>query len=137
MTSSQIAVEPGIVITVSNSHDEIAWVRATWRDPQTGGRRETGRQLVSRLQFATSVGEMPLSLQAAAVAGEIGKILSGGYDFEMSDASSFRHHNKSNDFRQLAEACQKLNPSLESWAEYRDLVELLTEMDNVRRNQAP
>jgi Mg-chelatase subunit ChlD len=120
-----------------NSLDEIAWVRASWRDPQTGGRRETKRQLVSRLQFATSVGEMPLSLQAAAVAGEIGKILSGGYDFELSDASSFQHHKKSSDFRQLTEACQKLNPSLESWAEYRDLVELLTAMDNVRRNQAP
>jgi hypothetical protein len=120
-----------------NSHDEIAWVRATWRDPQTGGLHKTGRQLVSRLQFATSVAEMPLSLQAAAVAGEIGRILADGYDFELSDASSFRHQRISNDFRQLATACQNLNPSLQSWAEYRDLVELLTAIDNVRRNQAP
>ena len=80
---------------------------------------------------------MPLSLQAAAVAGEIGKILSGGYDFELSNASSFQHHKKSPDFRRLVEVCQKLNPGLESWAEYRDLVELLAAMDNVRRNQAP
>jgi len=120
-----------------NSHDEIAWVQAQWRDPQTGRHRETQRQLVSRLQFVTSVGEMPLSLQSAAVAGEIGKILSGGYDFELYDASSFQRHKKSPDFRRLAEVCQKLNPSLESWAEYRDLVGLLATMDSVRRNQAP
>ncbi|HJN07173.1 MAG TPA: VWA domain-containing protein [Pirellulaceae bacterium] len=120
-----------------NSHDEIAWVRAQWRDPQTGGHRESQRQLVSRLQFATSVGEMPLSLQAAAVAAEIGKILSGGYDFELSNASSFQRHKKSRDFRQLAEVCQKLNPSLDSWAEFRDLVGLIAAMDDVHRNQAP
>ncbi len=120
-----------------NSLNDIAWVQAEWDDPQTGGRHKTGRQLVSRLQFATSVGEMPLSLQAAAVAAEIGKILTAGYDFELSSASSFQHRRKSRDFRRLADACRKLNPSLETWAEYRDLVDLLTAMDNVHRNQAP
>lgn len=117
--------------------EDVAWVRAQWRDPQTGGQRETPRQRVSRLQFGTSVGETPLSLQAAAAAAEIGKTLSGGYDFELSGAASFQYHKKSRDLRQLGQACQQLNPELESWVEFRDLVGLLPALDNIRRHQAP
>lgn len=118
-----------------NEVEEVAWVRAQWQDPRTGHRHRSPRHTVSRSQFATSVGEMPLSLQAAAVAAEIGKILSESYDFELSGAASFQHQKKSPDFRQLIAACRKLNPSLESWADFQELMGLLTTLDRVRRNQ--
>jgi len=117
--------------------DEIAWVRAEWRDPQTGGIRETQRQPVRRRQIAASRDEMPLSLQAAAMAAEIGKVFGESFEFELSNTATFRHHKKSRDIRELLEARGELSPALETWSDFRELMDILAALDNVRRNQFP
>ena len=54
--------------------DEVATAVLTWTDAQTG-KQQTLRQKISRLQFATSVLESPVSLQRAAVAAQAAEVL--------------------------------------------------------------
>ena len=54
--------------------DDVAVAELTWIDAKTGKER-TLRQKISRLQFATSVLESPVSLQRAAVAAQAVEVL--------------------------------------------------------------
>lgn len=57
-----------------NTHDDVGTAILEWRDPATGN-VERRTQRISRIQFATSPLEAPLSLQAAAIAAETGEVL--------------------------------------------------------------
>jgi Ca-activated chloride channel family protein len=55
--------------------DEIATAELVWTDPASGEENRIGPQRISRLQFATSILESPLSLQRAAIAAETAEVL--------------------------------------------------------------
>ena len=56
--------------------DDVATAEVEWQDPQTGQMHKIS-QRISRVQFAKSFAESPLSLQAAAVAAEAAETLRG------------------------------------------------------------
>jgi len=58
--------------------DDVATAEVTWRDPKTG-EKKVRRQRISRLQFAPSFAESPLSLQAAVMAAETAEVLRQSY----------------------------------------------------------
>ena len=58
--------------------DEVATIELNWQDAATGEKR-SARQRISRLQFAKSFAEAPLSLQSAAIVGHAAEILRGSY----------------------------------------------------------
>lgn len=59
-----------------NSENEVATAQLSWRDPQSGEPRYV-EQPISRVQFASTIAESPLSLQAAMIAAETGEVLKG------------------------------------------------------------
>jgi Ca-activated chloride channel homolog len=58
--------------------DDVAIVELNWLDAATGEKR-VASQRISRLQFAKSFAEAPLSLQSAAIVGHTAEILRGSY----------------------------------------------------------
>jgi hypothetical protein len=58
--------------------DDVGRAELTWRDAD--GQSRTVTQRISRLQFAPTVAESPLSLQQAAIAAEVGHELLGTRD---------------------------------------------------------
>lgn len=59
--------------------DDVGQAELTWKDPANGSARRV-LQRISRLQFAPSAAEMPLSLQQAALAAETAEVLKGSRD---------------------------------------------------------
>jgi Ca-activated chloride channel family protein len=58
--------------------DDVATAELTWRDAATGA-VHTATQRISRVQFAKSFAQSPLSLQAAALVGHTAEVLRGSY----------------------------------------------------------
>jgi Ca-activated chloride channel family protein len=58
----------------SDADDDVAMAEVTWRDPVSGEPRKQ-RQRISLVQFAPSLAEAPLSLQAATIAAETAEVL--------------------------------------------------------------
>ena len=56
--------------------DEVGLAELTWKDPQRGTPHKV-QQRISRLQFAPTTAEMPISLQQAALAAEAAEVLKG------------------------------------------------------------
>jgi hypothetical protein len=107
-----------------NGGDEVATVQVEWRDPNTG---ETHRlqQRVSRLQFATSFAEAPLSLQAATVAAEAAEVLR---------ESSFVA-NKSRGLKDVLLVAEKVNPRLAARPSYARFVAFLEQAERIRKRR--
>lgn len=59
--------------------DDLGYAELTWMNPD-GGQPQRVRQRISRLQFAPTAGEAPLSLLQAALAAEVGEVLRGSHD---------------------------------------------------------
>lgn len=59
--------------------DDVGQAELTWKDPVSGAPHRV-QQRISRLQFAPSAAEMPLSLQQASLAAETAEILKGSRD---------------------------------------------------------
>src|SRR5690606_17582775 len=99
-----------------------AWVHVAWRDPVTGASRQTPRRRVSRLQFATSVAEMSLSLQAAALVAETAEVLRGGYSFSVDHTTTFVARPKPLGVDHLLAAAATLIPRLTQREDFRELL---------------
>ena len=59
--------------------DDVGQAELTWKDPVSGAPHRV-QQRISRLQFAPSAAEMPLSLQQASLAAETAEVLKGSRD---------------------------------------------------------
>ncbi len=64
---------------IPGESDEVGQAELTWKDPANGSARRV-LQRISRLQFAPTAAEMPLSLQQAALAAETAEVLKGSRD---------------------------------------------------------
>ncbi len=121
----------------NRSEAQIARVEASWRDPRSGRRRTTPGTVVNRSQIVSSVAEMAPSLQAAAVAAELGGMLSGTHEFELSGPGGFEHRKKRRDFGSLATACEQLSPQLASWSEFQSMMKLVETLDRELGHPGP
>jgi Ca-activated chloride channel family protein len=116
--------------TAEESHKEagdddlVAEAEATWTDPRDG-RSQRIRQPISRLQFANSFEESPLSLQAATLAGETAEVLRNSY---FTDSPS-------RNFDAVLEAARRVNPRLAAREEHQRFVRLIEELQRVSRQQ--
>lgn len=59
------------------TENHVADAQVRWRDQATGRMRQSAPQSISRLQFALSFEQSPLSLRAAALAAEAAEVLRG------------------------------------------------------------
>jgi hypothetical protein len=59
--------------------DDVGLAELTWKDPESGTPHKVV-QRISRLQFAPTTAEMPISLQQAALAAETAEVLKGSRD---------------------------------------------------------
>ena len=109
-----------------NTHDDVGTAVVEWRDPATGNiERQTQR--ISRLQFAASPLEAPLSLQAAAVAAETGEVLKNSPFAESRG-------------RGLAEVqtfARRVNPRLAEHAGFQRFVRFVDAYERLRVDRLP
>lgn len=59
--------------------DDVGRAELTWKDPESGTPHQV-QQRISRLQFAPTTAEMPITLQQAAQAAETAEVLKGSRD---------------------------------------------------------
>lgn len=59
--------------------DDVGRAELTWKDPESGTPHQV-QQRISRLQFAPTTAEMPITLQQAALAAETAEVLKGSRD---------------------------------------------------------
>jgi Ca-activated chloride channel family protein len=104
-----------------NSDDNVAVAEVTWRDPGSGETKRL-RQRVSRLQFAPSWAESPLSLQTAALAAETAEILR---------ESPFTTA-KSRSLQAVLEKAWQVNWQLADRPDFQRFVALVEEIERVR-----
>jgi Ca-activated chloride channel family protein len=93
---------------------DVAVAELTWRDAATGA-RERVTQRISRVQFATSLAESAISLQAAALAAETAELLRG----------SFYTPAPSHSLDRVRAEAQQVHPRLRRQAEFSRLLELV------------
>jgi Ca-activated chloride channel family protein len=93
---------------------EVGVAELVWRDAATG-RAEQRSQRISRLQFATSLAEAPISLQAAAIAAETAEILRGSHYAPAATHTLAR----------VLEQADRVHPALQRQPEFAELMKLV------------
>ncbi|MCA9154550.1 MAG: von Willebrand factor type A domain-containing protein [Planctomycetales bacterium] len=109
--------------------DDVAWAEVHWLDPISGQPQQTPRQRVSRLQFATSVAEMSLSLQAAALLAETAEVLRHGYSFTVDGSRTFSAKPKPDSLAHVIDVARRMNPRLAEEPKFAELLRLLHDID--------
>jgi hypothetical protein len=117
------------------SADLVGWAELQWRDPRSG-ELDHRRQRISRLQFAASFDEAPLSLQGAAVAAETAELLRGSYRFELEGLDAFRAEPKPDNWDELLRRAEAVHPVLGRQPDFERMVELIRQVVAVRRGRA-
>jgi Ca-activated chloride channel homolog len=109
--------------------DDVATAELTWHEP---GGSAAGHltQRISRLQFAKSFAESPLSLQAAAIAAETARMLRG------HGALPGRSSTRLQDLARLEDMAAQAHPRLSESESFRQLVELIAQAAKVHSGGA-
>lgn len=105
--------------------DDVAEVTLAWHDPQTGVENRLV-QRISRLQFATSLLESPVSLQRAAVVAETAEI------FRISKFAP----SHTVGLRRVAELVSQLSPPALENESFQQFLEVLHAAQNARSGRA-
>ncbi|MDP7018037.1 MAG: DUF3520 domain-containing protein [Pirellulaceae bacterium] len=100
----------------------IGMATVEWDVPGTGGKRRV-RQPISRSQFAGSMEESPLSLQAAMIAAEAAEV--------MRESSFAVSPNRG--LRRVLDAAEQVHPRLGERDDFQEFVELLRKLEWIRR----
>jgi Ca-activated chloride channel family protein len=103
--------------------DDVAVARVRWRDPASGEMRASPPQRISRLQFALSFEQSPLSLQAAAVAAEAAEVLR---------ESPFAVGVRARSLRAVLSQADRVNPLLAERPAFASFVELISAAEQTR-----
>jgi Ca-activated chloride channel family protein len=102
------------VVLLPSGSGEVGTAELVWRDAATG-RAEQRSQRISRLQFATSLAEAPISLQAAAVAAETAEVLRGSHYAPAATHTLPR----------VREVADHVHPALQRQSEFTELMRLI------------
>jgi Ca-activated chloride channel family protein len=103
--------------------DDVATARVRWRDPGSGEERTSPPQRISRVQFALSFDQSPLSLQAAAIAAEAAEALR---------ESPFAVGVRSRSLRSVLAQAEHVNPVLARRPAFRSFIELISAAEQTR-----
>jgi hypothetical protein len=103
------------VVLRGDGTNEVAVAELEWIDPATQ-QKQLLTQPISRVQFANSLVESSVSLQAAAVAAETAEILRGARAVDPSGEHSLDR---------TLEVARAVHPRLREQAEFRALVDLI------------
>jgi Ca-activated chloride channel family protein len=103
--------------------DDVATAELTWHEPAGAGSQKL-TQRISRLQFAKSFAESPLSLQAAVIASEAARALRS---YTATPARSFAR---------VLDLASGANPLLQESDSFRQLVALVGQAEKVRASGA-
>lgn len=111
-----------------NDENEVGQVRLTWRDPSSGHEQQR-TQRISRIQFAPTWEQSPLSLQQAAIAAQTAELLRGSRVFlrELGQAPQGK-----GDLAELRETANRAHPRLAERPDFRHWIDFLDQLSNVR-----
>ena len=111
----------------------VGWAEVRWVDPQTGGPRSAPRQRISRVQFADSHAETPLSLQTAAIAAEVGQRLRGVSDFEVRGRRDVGRRQKPDSWQDVLSAAARVHDRVAERPDFQELIELVRRIEELRK----
>jgi Ca-activated chloride channel family protein len=103
------------IVLRDDGTNDVGTAELEWTDPETGA-KQLLTQPISRVQFANSLAESSISLQAAAVAAETAEILRGA----RANSPSGEHS-----LDRVLEVVRAVHPRLRDQAEFRSLVEVI------------
>ncbi len=112
----------------ANDENDVAEVELTWREPATGQQHQR-TQRISRLQFAPTWEQSPISLQQAAIAAETAEVLRGSRT-ALRELGISPQGTGSLDG--LLEAAGRVHPRLATRPEFRDWQRLLLQLSKIR-----
>lgn len=115
LRSAEAATALFEIVLRDDGVNDVGTVELEWVDP-VSGKKQLLTQPISRVQFANSLAESALSLQAAAVAAEAAEILRGAKVATVSPEHSLDR---------TLEVARAVHPRLREQAEFRGLVELI------------
>jgi hypothetical protein len=119
----------------NSDDDDVATAALEWFDPQSGQMRHAASQRISRLQFATSFAESPLSLQAGLLAAETAAVLKQSYDFVLLADAAYAYAPKTRDLTQVLEAGRRVNPRLATRPDFQRFLTFVGEADRALRER--
>ena len=111
----------------SNDDDEVGKVELTWRD--ASGRTQRRRQRISRLQFAPTWQQSPLTLQQAAIAAQAAEVLRGSRR-SLRELNLIPQQKETID--RLRVTATMVHPRLAQRPQHQDLLELLRQLSDSR-----
>jgi hypothetical protein len=112
----------------ANDEDDVGEVELIWRDPATGKARRQS-QRISRLQFAPTWEQAPISLQQAAIAAETAEVLRGS---RVALREVGLVPQGSGDLSGLLQTAGRVHPRLGEQAAYRDWLRMVGELTKLR-----
>lgn len=114
--------------------DDVGQAELTWKEPVSGSPHRT-IQRISRLQFAPSAAEMPISLQQAALAAETAEALTGSRDAlrELGLVPANAASTGSRGLAGVLAACRTVHPRLAQRADFQAFVEFVARLEKTEK----
>jgi Mg-chelatase subunit ChlD len=116
-----------------NDEEDVGWTDVRWTDPRTGATRVTSKQRISRVQFAVSQAETPLTLQAAAIAAEVGQRLRGVGDFEVRGNGVFGQRRKPESWEDVLAVGTRVHRRAAERPDFQELLDLVRRIERLRK----
>ncbi|MEO8494266.1 MAG: VWA domain-containing protein [Planctomycetota bacterium] len=115
--------------------DEIASAVVHWRVPDSSAPRQNRRISLGRYDVATIWLESAPSLQAAAIAAEIGERLRGVGAFELRGDRAFRERRRPAGWTDIITAAAEVSPEVSAREDFKRLAELVRKLEELRRRE--
>jgi hypothetical protein len=109
--------------------DDVGQAELTWKDPASGTPYKV-LQRISRLQFAPSAAEIPISLQQASLAAETAEILKGSRD-ALRELGFIPANGRGLDG--VLAAGRTVHPRLAERADFQAFLEFVAQMEKVEK----
>ena len=119
-----------------NAEDDIAWTELRWIDAEAGTRELSPRELITRSHFSPTQHEASVSLQAAAVAAELGQRLRGVPDFTVDERGRFSTKRKSRRWTDLLAQAGQIYPPITDRPDFKQLLDLVRDLARINREGA-
>ncbi|MCO6453904.1 MAG: VWA domain-containing protein [Pirellulaceae bacterium] len=117
------------------TEDLVGWAEIEWRPP-SGGPARRQKQRLSRLQFAASFAEAPLSLQAAAIAAETAEVLRQRPRIERDAAGVFQLHPRPGGLQHVLARAEQIHSKLAEREGFAEFLAMVRQLDAVERGRA-
>jgi Ca-activated chloride channel family protein len=110
-----------------NDEDDVGEVELSWRD--ASGREQRRQQRISRIQFAPTWEQSPLSLQQAAIAAQTAEVLRGS-------RATLRELNlvpqEKENFERLLATAERIHPRLADRPQFQDFMSFVRQLSGGR-----